>query len=42
MPEWMRDMRVMSVNGKAARVGSDGKLPAGVYLVRPKAAAAGK
>jgi hypothetical protein len=42
MPEWMRDMRVMSVNGKAVRVGSDGKLPAGVYLVRPKAAAAGK
>jgi lysophospholipase L1-like esterase len=35
MPEWLRGARVLSVNGKAARVGADGKLPAGVYFVRP-------
>lgn len=34
-PEWLQGARVMSVDGRATRAGADGKLPAGVYLVKP-------
>jgi hypothetical protein len=36
IPDWMHGTRILSLDGKTARVGADGTLPAGVYFVRPK------
>jgi lysophospholipase L1-like esterase len=34
VPDWMRGARILSLDGKAARIGQNGTLPAGVYFVK--------